>query len=134
MYAYTGTRGSFLGDLESIRDFRHRKSIFRDLFLKLPRYSSLQQALSAKGFEGPISPANTAPIYACRVHSQNSSQFRVPFAPFRESYIVLNYDGRTDLDFTELAYEALMRYEDAENNNAYEQINGSTYQPPLSYG
>ena len=133
MYAYTGTRGSILGEFETISDFHHRKNIFRDLFLKLPRYSNLQQALSAKGFEGPITPAGTEPIYACRVHSRGRSQFRVPFAPFKESYIVLSYDDRTDLDFTALAYEALLRYEEAKNNNAYEHIDESTYQPPLSY-
>jgi hypothetical protein len=135
MYAYAGTRGSVIDEI-SVLDKNHLHSINKKFLLRLgsPLFH-LQQALAGKSFEGPIFEDKTEEIviYAARVHTINSVQYRIPFAPLGGGYIVLNYDTRSDIDFKKLAYEALIRYREAKNQNAYVEYPSSTYRPPISY-
>ncbi len=132
MYTYAGIRGVVLNEFAMLPN-EHRRRINKDLFQKLPRCLNLQQALSLKGFGGPILQNPDVAIYVCKVNTGKRHKYRIPFAPFRDSYIVLTHDTRDNLDFKELANEALIRYREATENNAYEYIQPPGDLPSISY-
>lgn len=118
-------------DFSSILDFNHRRRINKSFFQMLPQCLNIQQAMGLKGFGGPIFQSPEATIYVCKVNTGKRHKYRIPFAPFLDNYIVLTYDTRDNLDYTELAREALVRYREANEQNAYVQL--PSYQQPLSY-
>lgn len=95
----------------------HRKMIYEKL-LMLDSLKNVQLACSLKAFSGPYFCSSDIEIYGIHVHTKNRVQYRLPFAPFLDSYVVLSIHSRKDLDFKKLTVDAIEKYKIVLQNEA----------------
>jgi hypothetical protein len=124
MYFYRGQEGPLLEKIDQT-DVKRRLQIFKKID-HLGKFSTVQQALSAKIVSGPIHQELGVDIYGVHVHTANKIQFRLPFTEFLESYIFLDIESRAKLnprEYAELGKRAFQKYLEVKNDpTKYEQL------------
>ncbi len=113
MYAYNGKHGSLLDELGMVEG-SHRHAIFKKIALLEGKPIDLVKDMGFIG--GPFYHKSPAFIYGIRVHAPQRMQYRIPFALFQGSYMLLTWNGRDNLDFDKLTMQALERYYEVYND------------------